>query len=134
MKQVNKGGRPSKFTAERRAAILDSISHCIPYELAALANGICEDTLYDWLKHGLEDISAGIDSEFAKFSEALKKIEEEKIKYHLQKINRNIERWQADAWILERRWSKLFSANAPIREMQERLDKLEKFNQQDKEI
>lgn len=126
MAQGEGGGRPTKFTPERRKAILESIAARIPYILAAQANGIGEETLYGWLRQGFADLSEGIDSEFAKFSEDLKKVEQEKIKHHLNKIDNNVERWQADAWILERRWHKLFGANAQLMELNDRLDRLEK--------
>lgn len=122
----NLGGRPSKFTPERRQAILDSIGKRIPYILAAESNGICEETLYAWLRQGIEDREQGIESEFARFSEDLKRVEREKIEHHLRKIDENVKNWQADAWILERRWYKLFGANVQLNELNDRLDKLEK--------
>jgi len=118
-------GRPPKYTPERIAAILDSISNRIPYEIAAEANGICEDTLYDWINTGKADNKAGIDSILAKFSEDIKKIEQERIKHHLDKLDGNVERWQSDAWILERRWHKHFGSNVQFKEMDERLKKME---------
>ena len=125
--------RPSKFTPERRAAIIDSISHRIPYELAALANGICEETLYAWLRTGIADQKAGIDSEYALFSEAIKSTEQKKIRHHFDKIDANIERWQADAWILERRWYKYFGQNAAVIEFNKRLEQLENQNGKESE-
>jgi len=127
----NPEGRPSKFTPERRAAILKDIGDRIPYEFAAEANGISEETLYDWLRSGKRDRDAGIDSEFAKFSEDLKAIERKKIRHHLEKIEQNPERWQADAWILERRWWKQFSPNAAVLDFNKRLERMEN---DDKEV
>lgn len=118
-------GRPLKFTPERRAAILDAIGKRIPYILAAEANGICEDTLYDWLKQGRRDQNKGIDSEYARFSESIKKIELEKMHEHLECIKNKPERWQADAWLLERRWWQHFSPNAAVLEFDKRLRKME---------
>lgn len=118
-------GRPSKFTPERRASIIDAISHRIPYEMAAEANGICLDTLYEWLKIGKQHRSEGIDSEYTIFSEALKRAEMTKVREHTDIIAARPERWQADAWLLERRWHKYFSPNAQLNELNERLSKLE---------
>ena len=118
-------GRPSKFTPERRAAIIDAISHRIPYELAAEGNGICEDTLYEWLKIGRQDMKEGIDSEYANFSEAIKRAEMTKVRQHSDIIAERPERWQADAWLLERRWHKHYGANAQLNELNKRLDRLE---------
>lgn len=125
-------GRPSKFTKERTDAILKSISNRIPYELAAEANGICEDTLYEWIKLGRRASRAGIDNEYSKFSESLKKIEQEKIQQHLEMINNMPERWQAQAWILERRWWKYFSPNAALVEFNKRLDAMEDNDNKEK--
>ncbi len=123
--EVRDVGRPSMFTPERRALIIDAISHRIPYELAAEANGICEETLYAWLRTGRKDKADGIDSEYANFSEAIKKAEMTKVREHLDMISAKPERWQADAWVLERRWHQHFGANAQLNELNKRLDKLE---------
>lgn len=119
-------GRPSKFTPGRCAAIVDDIYHHVPYELAAEANGICLDTLYEWLKIGRNHAQDGIQSDYVVFSEAIKRAEVNRIKMHTKKIDDNVDRWQADAWLLERRWYKHFSSNTPVMEMHERIDKLEK--------
>lgn len=118
-------GRPSKFTPERCAAIVDAIAHRIPYEYAAEANGICEDTLYEWLKIGKHHRAEGIDSEYTIFSEAIKRAEMSRIREHSDIISARPERWQADAWMLERRWHKHYGPNAQLNELNNRLSKLE---------
>ena len=118
-------GRPDKFTPERRAAIIDSISHAIPYEYAAEANGICEATLYNWLIRGRKDQMNGVESEYVKFLEDIKKTEEARIKKHLEKLSEGADKWQSNAWILERRWWKHFGNSAAAMEFNERLKKLE---------
>lgn len=117
-------GRPSKFTPERRAAIIDDIEHHIPYTLAAEANGIAERTLFYWLELGAKHLDDGITSDYADFLQAIKRAEKTKISEHARKINDNVERWQADAWLLERRWYKHFGANAQLNEVNQKLDKL----------
>lgn len=117
-------GRPTKFTPERCASIIDAVSHRIPYEMAAEANGICLDTLYEWLKIGREHRKKGISSDYSMFSEALKRSEMQKVREHCDMIAAKPERWQADAWILERRWHKYFSPNAGLNELNEKMDKL----------
>lgn len=119
-------GRPSKFTPERRAAIVDAIRNRIPYEFAAEANGICEDTLYEWLKIGRAHRADGIDSEYTIFSEDIKRAEMQKIREHNDIIAARPERWQADAWILERRWHKHYSSNAQLSELNNRMAKIER--------
>ncbi len=132
MSQGENGGRPVKYTPERLRSILDSISNRIPYELAAEANGIRERTLYAWIEQGKEEQDKDLDTPLAKFSQDVKKIEQDRMKHHLEKLNDNVERWQSDAWILERRWHKHFGANVLQREQEERLKVLEeKFNNKD---
>ena len=118
-------GRPPKYTPERLSAILADISDRIPYSLAAECNGIDESTLYDWIRTGQNDISEGNETVLSAFSQSIKRIESKLISNHLNKMNDNENRWQADAWILERRWHKLFGANVLQKEQEERLAKLE---------
>lgn len=118
-------GRPSKFTAERRTLIIDAISHRIPYEYAAEANGIAESTLYDWLNTARIHQLQGIETDYTIFSEAIKRAEMTRIREHSDMIAAKPERWQADAWILERRWPKYYSSNAQLNELNQRLAKLE---------
>jgi len=118
-------GRPSKFTPERRALIIDAISHRVPNVIAAEASGISEQTFYDWVKTGKEHLSGNIDSDYSQFVVDIRKAEMQKIRHHSDIISERPERWQADAWILERRYSKFYSGNALINELAERLEKLE---------
>lgn len=122
-------GRPSKFTPERCASIIDAISHRIPYEMAAEANGISASTLYEWLKIGNEQREQGMETDYTIFSEALKRAEMQKVREHTDMIAAKPERWQADAWLLERRWYKYFGPNAQINELNQRLDKLESVSE-----
>lgn len=117
-------GRPSKFTEKRRNDIIDAVSHRVPYEMAAEANGISLSTLYEWIKIGNDHREQGIDSDYTIFSEALKRAEMQKVREHTDMIAAKPERWQADAWLLERRWHKYFGANAALNELNEKLDKL----------
>ena len=117
-------GRPSKFTPERRASIIDAIAHRIPYEMAAEANGISLETLYEWLRIGKLHRDEGIESDYTIFSEALKRAEMTKVREHTEIIAARPERWQADAWLLERRWHKHFGPNAQLNELNNKLDQL----------
>lgn len=118
-------GRPTKFTPERCSAIVDAIAHRIPYEYAAEANGICEDTLYEWLRIARVHRKEGTDSDYTKFSEAIKRAEMQRMREHTDIIAARPERWQADAWLLERRWHKHFGPNAQLNELNHRLAKLQ---------
>lgn len=123
--KVKDVGRPSKFTPERRSAIIDAISHRIPYEYAALANGICEETLYDWLRTAKAHRAEGIDSDYTRFSEAIKRAEMQRMREHSDMIAAKPKNWQADAWLLERRWPKHYGSNAQVNELNQRLSRLE---------
>ena len=128
MTDKNLGGRPSKFTAERCARIIQAIYDRIPYEIAAESNGICVETLYEWINQGRADTRAEIDSEKAKFSNAIKEAEASRIKKHLENIDLGNDKWQGQAWILERRWYRHFSQNVANKEISDRLDELEAKN------
>jgi transposase-like protein len=128
-REIKDLGRPTKFTPEIRALIVDAISHRIPYEYAAEANGITEKTLYNWLDIAREHQAEGIDSEYTIFLQDIKRAEMTRIREHSDMIAAKPERWQADAWILERRWHKHFGPNAAIQELNNRLARLENGDQ-----
>lgn len=115
---------PHKFTLERRKAIIEDIAKAIPYEYAAEANGIAERTLYTWLERGAEDLDNGVDSDYVVFLQDIKVAERTRMDSHLSKVSVNVDRWQADAWMLERRWWKHYGSNAPLIEVNAKLDKL----------
>ena len=118
-------GRPSKFTPERCAQIIHDISRRVPYELAAEANGICEATLYDWLNTGKAHQLEGIETDYSRFSESIKRAELTRVLEHTDMIAAKPERWQADAWLLERRWPKHFGNNVLLKELNERMNQIE---------
>lgn len=117
-------GRPSKFTPERCAAIVDAIAHRIPYEYAAEANGIAEKTLYIWLEIAKKHQDEGIESNYTVFLQDIKRAEMTRIREHNDMIAAKPERWQADAWILERRWHKHYGTNAALGELNNKLNTL----------
>ena len=123
--EITDVGRPTKFTPERRGAIIDAIAHRIPYEYAAEANGICEATLHDWLNTAKAHRLQGIESDYTQFSEAIKRAEMTRMREHSDMIAAKPERWQADAWLLERRWPKHYGPNSQLNEMNQRLSRLE---------
>jgi hypothetical protein len=117
-------GRPDKFTPERRSAIVDAIAHRIPYEYAAMANGIAEKTLYTWLEVAKHHLEEGIESDYTQFLQDIKRAEMTRIREHSDMIAAKPERWQADAWMLERRWHKHYGPSAPLNELNHKLDRL----------
>lgn len=117
-------GRPSKFTPERCAAIVESIRNRVPYEYAAEGNGISEATLYVWLGIARGHQAEGIESDYTIFLEAIKRAEMDRIVEHNNNIAKHIEKWQGDAWLLERRWHKHYGSNAQLNELNRKLDQL----------
>lgn len=127
-------GRPTKFNPERCAAIIDAVSKYSPYSIAAEANGICRDTLYEWLKIARTDKAAGLDTEYVRFSDALKRVEMDKMHQLCANVEAGVDRWQSNAWLLERRWREHFGADAGvIQELMEAFKDLQaKFDAQEK--
>lgn len=101
-----------KFTAERRSAIVDAIAHRMPYEYASEANGISEHTLYAWIETARDHQEKGIESEYTQFLQDIKRAEMTRIREHMDIIAARPEGWQADAWLLERRWPEHFRVNS----------------------
>jgi hypothetical protein len=125
-------GRPSKFTPERCAAIIAAIAKRAPYEYAAGANGISEATLYIWLDIAKDHLSQNIESEYTVFLEGIKKAELDRIIEHNDMIASHVDKWQGDAWLLERRWHKHYSPNAGLNELNTKLDKLMEHEKNEK--
>ena len=132
--EIRDVGRPSKFTKERRDANIDAISHRIPYEYAAEANGISERTLFEWLNTAKADEADGIDSDYTEFSQSIKRAEMTRMREHSDMIAAKPERWQADAWLLERRWAKHYSSNSQLNELNTRLANLENGESNEKRV
>jgi hypothetical protein len=88
----------TKYTPERSRAICEALELGTPRTHAAAAAGIDDSTFYDWLKH------------FPHFSNAVKAAEARCIQTRLERIRTAGQSgsWQADAWVLERRFSNEF--------------------------
>ena len=92
------------WTKEKRDAMIDAISHRVPFYLAAEANGVSAVVFYDWIRLAKMDMDAGIVSDLTEFYTAIKKAQMTKIREHLSIIAARPENWQADAWILQHCW------------------------------
>jgi hypothetical protein len=114
VKEVKNVGRPTKFTPERCASIVKMVYNYVPHKLAAEANGICEETLCFWLSEGACDLKKNIYSDKAKFTEAIKNAHVTRIEQLTNNINDGMERWQANAWLLERVHRQHFGADAGV--------------------
>jgi hypothetical protein len=127
-------GRPSKISPKIKAKILDAIEGNLPYDMAAWSARICEKTLYTWINKGKADREAGIESEYLDLLQGIKEVEANKVRKLEANIEMGIERWQSQAWLLERRWRQYFGADAGIiAELQQTFNDLkDKFEAQQK--
>lgn len=119
-------GTHSKCTPERTIPIIESIRQRVPYKLAAQANGVHESTFYNWMMRGEEDLKNEFPSAEAAFFESVKKVEQELIIQHNQNINQSPERWQAQAWLLGRRWHEYYSDNTAVVQLHEKIDAMKR--------
>ena len=88
-------------STEKRAAIIDAVSHRIHFNLAAEANGVSCDTLKGWIDKARADMALGIENEHTEFYAAISRAQMTKMREHLDIIAARPERWEADAWILD---------------------------------
>lgn len=111
--RTDRGGRPTKLTAETQNTICDALRRGCYYETAASLAGISVRTLRNWLRAGARALddeadgrtqSAG-ERQLAGFHLACRQAEAEMEHEALGEISRHGEKeWTAHAWRLERRW------------------------------
>lgn len=70
-------GRPTKLTPERALGIIELVRAGNYKKTAALANGVSESALYEWIERGEQDRQTGKDTIFADFAESLTRAESE---------------------------------------------------------
>jgi transposase-like protein len=102
-------GRRSKLTPELRDRICALVRGGNYHKVAAQACGIGQSTLYEWIEKG--EASKDKKSEYAEFSEAIKKADAEAESADVLIIKKAAKKsWQAAAWLLERkrfqRWAR----------------------------
>ena len=113
-----KTGRPSKFTPEARAAILDAVRNGAPREVAAQSAAIDDSTLYRWLEQGEADTEHDAASDFREFRDAIKKADAEAEITAITAIRASVLQWQALAWWLERRHPARWAKRDPLTEQE----------------
>jgi hypothetical protein len=97
-------GRPIKITESVCNVIIDYLGHDLPIKYAAEGAGICERTFFYWLEKGEKDLSENTQSLYASFLQAVKKVQSDRIKHHLDKIDSDTRNWTPHAWKAERRY------------------------------
>lgn len=117
--------RPTRLNPARAAVILAAVENGTPLKYAAAAAGVTYDALNDWRKRGrdaLRDVLDGADPEtadydpdealatvpeavrpFAKFYQDMKESEGRCVALLVNDVRR-ADKWQAQAWLLERRF------------------------------
>jgi len=114
-------GRPSKFTPEIAKIIIEALEEGATFEAAAGAAGITWRTLLGWRQKGEAAAAArdehgvewwkpkGNDLQFLQFFQAIKTALDHSEALLLSRIvtaGKDPDHWQANAWILERRFPK----------------------------
>lgn len=99
--------RPTKYTPETTAKIVQAIQMGATYELACQFASITYETFNQWMKGKPE------------FSEAIKEAEGRAVVGWLAKIEKaaNDGSWQAAAWKLERRYPKVYGRTVTEQEV-----------------
>jgi hypothetical protein len=107
--------RPTRLTAETRAALCDALERgCTRKDAAALA-GIAESTLFQWLAAGRDDEA----HRFVELLQAVEHAEAQASQVAVGTIRTAMDKgdWKAAAWWLERRrrrtWGKPQVVRAP---------------------
>ncbi len=90
-------------------SIVDAVSHQIPLDIAAEANGMSSIKFLEFIRMGQEDLAKNVESVFTDLVVALRKAEMRSIREHLEKISARADNWEAHAFLLERRWPQYYS-------------------------
>jgi len=104
-------GRPTKLIPEIQEKICEGVKIGLTYERAAVRAGVCEKTFYIWKARGETD-ERGL---YVDFLQALKNAEVEGeaallVALQSHALTDRPGKWQAGAWILERRHRDRYSA------------------------
>lgn len=125
VKKYNPNRRPPKLSDKVAGAIMNALRDGNTIGVAASAGGVSRRTLYYWLERGdkaRDLISAGEEDQLNPWDEMyiifLEAIEEAQAAIQqelMQRINAaGVKSWQANAWILERRWPDDYSLRQKV--------------------
>jgi transposase len=109
---ANRPGRPTKFTPEVRAIILEAIEAGNYFNVAASVAGVSYKVFREWVRRGASD--APDDAQYRAFRLAVKRAEAEAHRKMLEHVTTAAPTtWQAAAWYLERKYPKQWARRDP---------------------
>lgn len=115
-KNLENGGRPTKFNQEIADQIIQYIMLGSYVETAAMAAGIHKHTFYEWLKRGAHDKAAKKTTQWSRFNDAVTNALGKSEQRDLLKVDKASERdWRAAAWKLERRAPRRWGPKAAMK-------------------
>ncbi len=98
----NPVGRPTDLNEELSAKIIADVREFISVNHAAEAHCVPRTTVQTWIAHGYDDLKAGIDSIFSRFTTGIKQARAEFTKECITELRIGNKNWQSNAWLLER--------------------------------
>jgi len=106
------GGRPRKLTRPVQDRIVKAIRLGASYAIAAASASITDRTMYAWMAQGRE-ANSGV---HFRFYQAIKKAEADAAERALGRLQIAAKNgtWQADAWLLERRYRDDYALNSRV--------------------
>jgi len=106
------GGRPRKLTRPVQDRIVKAIRLGASYALAAASASITDRTMYAWMAQG-RNANSGM---HFRFYQAVKKAEADAAERALGRLQLAAKNgtWQADAWLLERRYREDYALNSRV--------------------
>lgn len=114
------------ITKEKLQAVLKDIKSGAPNKHAAIANGMGERTLYEYIKQGICDLDHdNMDTLEVWFVKSLKRIELDEITECRRQIRADPKSHKGAEWTLEHAYMHTFSIDSVLRDMEKRLIDLE---------
>ena len=107
-RKITRIGRPTSHTEDKAARIVEAIRQGMPYKLAASAGGVSYNTFVRWRNEGT---NPNAPEHLREFSKQVREAEAEAAQRLYALIIEAAEsgkKWQAAAWMLERRHPDLF--------------------------
>lgn len=112
--QVSKYGRPTIFTLEKAQIIIDRVrTHLSIFNAAAKARE-SHQTVFNWLKYGERDLTAGKETQFSQFFANVREARADKVAEMIETIESMPKSWQAISWLLEKCCTEEFGRDSEL--------------------